>query len=103
MPHVITEKCLGERYGACIQVCPTEAIHPTSYKGQEFMVIDPETCIDCGVCLPECPIGAIVIGDDSPQWTKINAELAPQAKNNPKPAPRPSNDPPRNPKNKFVK
>ncbi|MBI5623957.1 MAG: ferredoxin family protein [Elusimicrobia bacterium] len=103
MPHVITEKCLGERYGSCIQVCPTEAIHATQYKGQEFSCIDPETCIDCGACVPECPIGAIVPGDDSPQWAKINAELAPQSKNSPKPAVRPSNDPPRNPKNQLAK
>lgn len=103
MPHVVTEKCIGELYAACIQVCPTEAIHAGKYKGQDFMVIDPETCIDCGVCLPECPIGAIVPGDDSPEWVKINAELAPQLKNAPKPKPRPTNDPPRNAKNKLVK
>ena len=60
MPYVITNKCLGERYAACVDVCPVECIHPGDYQGQEFMIIDPEVCIDCGACLPECPIGAIV-------------------------------------------
>ena len=49
------------------------------------MIIDPEVCIDCGVCLPECPIGAIVGSvDESPEWAKINAELTPEFKTHPK-------------------
>ena len=60
MSYVITDKCLGERYATCVAVCPVDCIHPGEYQGEEFMIIDPEVCIDCSLCLPECPIGAIV-------------------------------------------
>ena len=104
MPYVITNKCLGERYAACVDVCPVECIHPGDYQGQEFMIIDPEVCIDCGVCLPECPIGAIRGSiDEDTAWAKINAELTPSFKGNPKVTPRPPNDPPKKPTNKLVK
>ncbi|MCM8775284.1 MAG: 4Fe-4S binding protein [Candidatus Omnitrophica bacterium] len=103
MAYVITEKCLGERYGTCAAVCPTDAIYPGEYKGEVFMVIDPTVCISCGACMPECPIGAIVESEDlSPEWARINAELAPMFKNNPKVSERPKNDPPRKPTNKLV-
>jgi ferredoxin len=104
VPHVINEKCLGEVYATCAEVCPVDAIHPGQYKGEAFMAIDPDTCIDCGVCLPECPIGAIVGAvEDSPEWANINAELSPEFKTHPKTAVRPANDPPRKPGNKLVK
>ncbi|MBI4436878.1 MAG: 4Fe-4S binding protein [Candidatus Omnitrophica bacterium] len=103
MPYVITEKCLGERYGVCVAVCPVDCIHPGDYKGQPFMIIDPDTCIDCGACLPECPIGAIVeTVDKDPEYGKINKELTPSFLNNPKVEERPKNDPPRKPTNKLV-
>lgn len=103
MPYVITEKCLGERYGTCVSVCPVDCIYPGDYNGQVFMVIDPEVCIDCGQCLPECPINAIVAStDEDPAYAKINAELAPSFKSNPKVAERPKNDPPKKPTNKLV-
>ena len=76
MAHVIGEACLGEVYAACVDVCPVECIHPGQYKSEAMMIIDPEVCIDCGVCLPECPIGAIVGSvDENPEWAKVNAEL----------------------------
>ena len=104
MSHVINETCLGEVYAACVDVCPVECIHPGDYKGEKFMIIDPEVCIDCGVCLPECPIGAIVGSvDESPEWAKINAELTPSFKGNAKVPARPANDPPHKPQNKLVK
>ena len=103
MPYVILEKCLGEQYASCVAVCPVDCIHPGEYKGEKFMVIDPETCIDCGQCLPECPINAIVAtADESPEWAKINAELTPSFKNNPKVPERPKNEPPHKPGNKLV-
>ena len=103
MPHVITEKCLGERYATCVSVCPVSCIHPGEHQGQVFMVIDPETCIDCGICLPECPIGAIVnSADENPAATTLNAELAPSFKNNAAVTARPKNDPPKRPGNKLV-
>ncbi|MBI4377325.1 MAG: ferredoxin family protein [Elusimicrobia bacterium] len=108
MPYVIVEKCLGEQYAACVDVCPVECIHPIDYEGKPFMIIDPEVCIDCGVCLPECPIGAIVASPaEDPAWAEINKNLAAQAKEweaqHGKVTPRPPNDPPRRPDNKLVK
>ena len=101
MSYVITEKCLGERYATCVEVCPVDCIHPGEYNGEVFMVIDPDDCIDCGVCQPECPVDAIVDSEDeSPEWAKINAELTPAFKENPAVEPRPTNDPPRKEINK---
>jgi ferredoxin len=103
MPHVITQKCLDEQYGTCVSVCPSNSIHPGVYQGKKFMAIDPETCIDCGMCLPECPIGAIVGSvDEDPAYAKINAECSKTFKNNPPVDPRPANDPPKRPDNKLV-
>jgi ferredoxin len=107
MAFVITEKCLGERYATCVDVCPVECIHPVDHEGKPFMVIDPEVCIDCGVCLPECPIGAIVgsVGED-PGGAQLNAKLTPASKEyeakNGKATPRPPNEPPRRPDNTLV-
>jgi len=84
-------------------LCPVDCIHPGDYKGETFMIIDPDTCIDCGVCLPECPINAIVDGvDKDPEWAKVNAELAPTFSQNAKVEGRPKDDPPRKPGNKLV-
>lgn len=103
MPYIITEKCLGERYATCVSVCPVDCIKPGDYQGQEFMIIDPEVCIDCGLCLPECPIGAILeTADEDPTWAAINAELAPEFNQNPPVPERPRNDPPRKPGNVIV-
>ncbi|MED5580224.1 MAG: ferredoxin family protein [Nitrospinota bacterium] len=102
MTFVIAEKCLGERYATCVDVCPVDCIHPGDYQDQVFMIIDPEECIDCGVCLPECPIDAILeTEDDDPEWTKINADLSPEFSGNDPVEPRPANDPPRRPENKL--
>ena len=71
MPYVITQKCLGERYATCVAVCPVECIHPGDYQGQPFMIIDPDTCIDCGLCVDECPVKAIFPQEDLPaQWNR---------------------------------
>ena len=103
MSYVITEKCLGERYAVCATVCPVECIHPGEYKGQEFMIIDPEVCINCGLCLPECPVGAIVASEDEDKaYAQINKELTPSFKNNPPAPERPKNDSPKRPGNKLV-
>jgi ferredoxin len=103
MAYVITDKCLGEQYAVCATVCPVECIHPGDHKGEKFMIIDPEVCINCGLCLPECPVGAIVASEDeSPEWAKINKELAPQYKSNPPAPERAKNDPPKKPGNKLI-
>ena len=108
MSHVIQEPCLGEQYAACVDVCPVECIHPVMHEGKPFMIIDPDVCIDCGVCLPECPIGAIVGSvEEDLAYAAINKELNPAAmayeKANGKVTPRAPNDPPRRPENKLVK
>ena len=103
MAYVITGKCLGEQYGSCAEVCPVDCIHPGDYKGEKFMIIDPEVCITCGACLPVCPIGAIVESEDQDQeYAKVNKELTPSFKGNARVTPRASNDPPRKPENKLV-
>ena len=84
MAYVITNACLGERYAACVEVCPADCIYPGEYKGKPFMVVDPQLCINCHACLPACPINAIVANeDDDPAAANLNAELAPQFKSNP--------------------
>lgn len=101
MPYVITDKCLGERYADCVGVCPVSCIYPGDYQGEVFMVIDPEICIDCGACLPQCPVDAIVASvDEAPEWGAVNAELSPQFKDNPAVEPRPAGDPPRKESNR---
>ena len=103
MSYVITEKCANERYAVCATVCPVECIHPIDYQGKPFMIIDPDVCIVCGLCLPECPIGAIVASEDEDQaFAKINKDLAPQCKDAPPAPERPKNDPPKRPDNKLV-
>ena len=104
MPYVITEKCLGEQYAACVAVCPVDCIHAGIYKGEPFMVIDPLTCIDCGLCLPECPVSAIVSKiETDPEYTRINQELAPQFAKNPKVTPRAVTETPHKPEHKLAR
>ena len=101
MSYVITEPCLGERYATCVAACPVECIHPGEYEGRPFMVIDPEDCIDCGACLTECPVRAIVATEEeAPEWAEINRRLTPEFKQNPQPEPRPMDDPPRKAENR---
>ncbi len=100
MSYVINGKCLGERYATCVSVCPVDCMHPGEYQGEVFMIIDPEECIDCGACLPECPIEAIVETEDqAPEWAEINKELVATFKGNPTVDPRPTTDPPHKPEN----
>lgn len=102
MAYVITEKCLGERYASCAKVCPVECIHPGDHKGEAFMIIDPEVCIDCGLCLPECPIDAIVDAvDKDPSGAKLNADLSHSFGSNPAVPERPVTDPPKKAHNKL--
>ncbi len=76
MTYVVTENCIKCKYTDCVEVCPVDCF----YEGPNFLVIDPEECIDCTLCEPECPIGAIFSEDDLPadqeQFIALNAELA---------------------------
>jgi ferredoxin len=76
MAYVVTENCIKCKYTDCVEVCPVDCFH----EGQNFLVIDPEECIDCTLCVPECPINAIYAEDDLPddqtQFIELNATLA---------------------------
>ncbi|MCG3137349.1 MAG: putative ferredoxin/ferredoxin--NADP reductase [Phycisphaerae bacterium] len=68
MAHVIGAAC--EKCAKCVEVCPTEAIHPTNseadFESVKRLYIDPDSCADCGVCVEECPTKAIFPEDDLP-------------------------------------
>lgn len=74
MTYVVVEACIKCKYMDCVEVCPVDCF----YEGENMLVIDPEVCIDCGVCEPECPIEAIK-ADTEPgleRWLALNAEYA---------------------------
>jgi ferredoxin len=70
MPHIIAEPCLGTKDVSCVDVCPVDCIHPTKnekdFETADQLYIDPDTCIDCGACVPECPFAAIFPEDEVP-------------------------------------
>ncbi len=76
MTYVVLDNCIRCKYTDCVEVCPVDCFH----EGPNFLVIDPEECIDCTLCEPECPAEAIVAEDDIPagqeQFLELNAELA---------------------------
>jgi ferredoxin len=76
MPYVVTESCIQCKHTDCVTVCPVDCFH----EGPNFLVIDPDVCIDCGVCEPECPVDAIRPHDrlrsDQKVYLDINKELA---------------------------
>ncbi len=78
MTFVVTENCIKCKYMDCVEVCPVDCFH----AGPNFLVIDPDECIDCTLCEPECPVEAIFSEDELPagqeQFTALNAELAKQ-------------------------
>ncbi|MBK9126571.1 MAG: ferredoxin family protein [Phycisphaerales bacterium] len=70
MPHIITQSCIGTKDTSCVDVCPVDCIHPRKdepdFAKAEMLYINPETCIDCGLCVDECPVKAIFSEDDLP-------------------------------------
>lgn len=78
MAHVVCEACIGCKRTDCVDVCPVDCFH----EGPNFVVIDPDECIDCAVCVPECPEAAIFCEEDVPEdqqeFIALNAELAHQ-------------------------
>jgi ferredoxin len=76
MAYVVTESCIRCKYTDCVEVCPVDCFH----EGPNFLAIDPEECIDCSLCEPECPVNAIMAEDDVPEaqreFIKLNADLA---------------------------
>jgi ferredoxin len=76
MTHVVTDNCRGCRYTECVATCPVSCFH----LGDERVYINPAVCIDCGACVPICPVRAIVeefdLQPDQQHWMAINAEAA---------------------------
>lgn len=76
MTYVVTENCIKCKHTDCVEVCPVDCFH----EGPNMLVIDPDECIDCSLCEPECPVKAIVSEDDLPMdkldYLDLNAELA---------------------------
>jgi ferredoxin len=76
MTHVVTDNCVNCKYTDCVEVCPVDCFH----EGPNFLVIDPGECIDCTLCVAECPVNAIFPEMDVPAgqecFLAINAELA---------------------------
>lgn len=76
MPFVVTGKCIKCRYSDCVEVCPVDAF----YEGENMLVINPDECIDCGVCEPECPIEAIKSDEElssgEQKWSDINTKFS---------------------------
>ena len=76
MAYVVTEPCIKCKFTDCVAVCPVDCF----YEGENMLVINPDECIDCGACEPECPVNAIYEEDDVPaeykEYTELNERLA---------------------------
>jgi ferredoxin len=76
MTYVVTENCIKCKYTDCVAVCPVDCF----VEGPNFLAIDPDGCIDCAVCVPECPANAIVadsdLSPDQRSFLELNAELS---------------------------
>ncbi|MGN7661246.1 MAG: ferredoxin family protein [Anaplasma sp.] len=95
MTHFVTDRCIRCKYTDCVEVCPVDCF----YEGNNMLVIDPDQCIDCGVCIPECPVeaiasdefmGDVLTGDDGAlndrqknlrHFYELNAKFSKQWKN----------------------
>lgn len=78
MAYVVTAGCFGCKYTDCVVVCPCDCFH----EGEQMLYIDPEPCIDCDACRPECPVDAIYLDAEVPshlhEFIRINADMAAQ-------------------------
>lgn len=76
MTHVVAEPCVNCKFTDCVEVCPVDAFR----EGENCLVIDPDECIDCTLCVPQCPVNAIYIDSDLPErwaeWLGINERLS---------------------------
>jgi ferredoxin len=75
MTYIVTDACVKCKYMDCVEVCPVDCF----YEGENFLVIHPEECIDCGVCEPECPVDAIKPDTQDTadgKWLKINTDFS---------------------------
>ena len=101
MTYVVTDECVKCKYTDCVEVCPVDCF----YEVDLMLVINPEECIDCGVCVPECPVDAIKEESQALlTWVEINQELSARGTNiTAKKDPLPNADGFRDEKNKFKK
>lgn len=78
MTFVVTERCIRCKYMDCVEVCPVDCF----YEGPNFLAINPDECIDCALCEPECPVEAILsedeLSDEQQAYLSLNARLAKQ-------------------------
>ena len=76
MAFIVTDSCIECKHTDCVEVCPVDCF----YEGENFLVISPDECIDCGLCEPECPVDAIFSEDELPadqiQFIEINEQLS---------------------------
>ncbi len=81
MPHIIAEPCIGTKDRSCQEVCPVECI----YESSDQLYIHPDECIDCGACVPACPVSAIYPEEDLPEkwiaYVAKNRELSEKGPN----------------------
>jgi ferredoxin len=81
--YIICEPCIGTKDTACVDVCPVDCIHPrkdeSTFDTAEMLYIHPDECIDCGACVPACPVEAIFALDETPEKWKnfipVNAQF----------------------------
>lgn len=74
MTYIVTENCIKCKFQDCVEVCPVDCF----YEGENFLVIHPDECIDCGVCEPECPAEAILpdTEDNLEKWLELNTRYS---------------------------
>jgi ferredoxin len=74
MTYVVTEACIRCKYMDCVEVCPVDCF----YEGENMLAINPDECIDCGVCEPECPVEAILpdTEEEAAKWLELNREYS---------------------------
>ena len=74
MTYIVKDECIKCKLTDCVEVCPVDCF----YEGENFLVIDPDECIDCGVCEPECPINAIEpdTNDGTSEWVTLNTKYS---------------------------
>ena len=74
MTYIVKDECIKCKLTDCVEVCPVDCF----YEGEHFLVINPDECIDCGVCEPECPAEAIIPDSDAgaEKWLPLNEEFS---------------------------
>ena len=74
MTYVVNDKCVKCKHTSCVEVCPVDCF----YEGENMLVINPDECIDCGVCEPECPVDAIEpdTNEGAKDWVNFNKKYS---------------------------